>query len=263
VLDTLESCRSEGAAGLPPPPPSHPALLVRCARCETETPAIRRAALETCNALFLEAMRRGGGGGSAAAWETGPVASLLDADLPAACLAALHSSDTAVNEAGVGVFHNLAHHALRCWEAEEEGSAARQAAPAYERLCMLLDREGCPLDMPVSEGEEEEGASAAAHSFFQPVAQLLLTQSHNGGLLSRLSRARLHANALAAAQAANQSAMALSGVVTLAILLDRAAKEGAVQALRRLARGEELLAFQREREERAGDILRMALEAAG
>ena len=273
VLDALECCRSEGSVGLPPPPPTHPALLVRCAACESETPSVRRAALETCNALFLEAIRVRRAAGAPSPWETFPLAQLIDADLPAACLAALHSPDAAVKEAGVGVFHNLAHHALRCWEEEGEGASARDAAPAYERLCMLLDREGCPLDMTVPEAEEDgasaaAAAAAAAHSYFQPVAQLLLTcqqprSSSCGGLLGRLSRARLHAHALAAAQAPAQSSLALSGVVTLALLLDRAAREGPVEALRRLARRSELLAFQREREERVGDVLRVALEAAG
>lgn len=223
---------------LPLPPPSAPAMLVSAARCAGEEAAVRRAALEACNSVFLAAAKCG-----AAAWEAPPLAPLLSAGLADACLSAASAASAELREAACGVLHNVTTHAMRAWAAE--GALERAAAPAAERLCMLLDRPGNPLD-------DAEVGDAEAHAFLAPIAALLADGPP--ALLGRLGRAKLLAEALAAATGGG--AEALAGAATLVLLLERPGE------LRALAGAEAREAFRGRREELAGSLLRVASASA-
>jgi len=223
---------------LPLPPPSAPAALVSAARCSGEEAAVRRAALEACNSVFLAAAKCG-----AAAWEAPPLATLLSAGLADACLSAASAASAELREAACGVLHNVTTHAMRAWAAE--GALERAAAPAAERLCMLLDRPGNPLD-------DTEVGDGEAHAFLAPIAALLADGPP--ALLGRLGRAKLLAEALAAATGGG--AEALAGAATLVLLLERPGE------LRALAGAEAREAFRGRREELAGSLLRVASASA-
>ena len=235
------------------------ASLVAAASCAGESVALRRSALEAANAAFLGAARRVGPDG--ALFEDGEVIALLDAGLPDALLAAVapHAADAAaasaaaapppLREAAAGVFYNLCAHARRLWAASAEADAI------YEQLCMLMDREGNPLEADASEAEASDWDAGAAHSFFAPLAQLLGSPAAPRALLGALSVQKIRTNALAAAQAPGAAdsggAGALTGVLTILALLERCAKAGAPAALRALADRAAVAALQ-------GDVARNA-----
>ena len=236
----LEAFRAQHTPGEAMPLPRDVASLVLACGCVGESPALRRAAFESANALFLQAARSPGGA-SVPLFEHPDVEALLAANLPAACLAACAPScPQAVREAAAGTFHNLCAHALRLW-----GQGAQAGADAtYERLCLALDREGLnPLDADASDDEWDE---AAAHAFLAPVAALL-DDSGSRALLSALSLQKLRVNALHAVQRAAGGEAAARGVVTVLALLERVAESGgAGDALRPLAGRIKAAAFQRE-----------------
>jgi hypothetical protein len=249
LLAALERGRQLCPPGsLPLPPPTEPDLLASAAGCELEAPHVRRAALESCNALLLDSLRGLEGAAAAAAWEAPPLAPMLRAGLAAACLRGAHSQP--LRETACGVFHNLTSYALRSWAGAPE--LERAAGPPYERLCQLLDREGNPLD---DEPGECARGDADAHAFFAPVASLLAAAPP--ALRSQLSRTKLLAEALAAARSPHGAAEALAGCATLHLLLTPEVD------LRQLSAAAGRADFRARRESLAGDLLRLAAEADG
>ena len=214
------------------------ASLVAACSCAGESVALRRSALEAANAAFLGAARRVGPDG--ALFEDGEVLALLDAGLPDVLLAAVAPHEAAASgaaapppplrEAAAGVFYNLCAHARRLW------AASAEADGIYEQRCMLMDREGNPLECDASDAAASEWDGGAAHAFFAPLAQLLGSPAAPRALLGALSVQKIRTNALAAAQAPGAAdSAALTGVLTILALLERCAKAGAPAALRQLA----------------------------
>lgn len=252
----LETFRREHTPGENMPLPRDPTALVLAARCEPEAAAIRRAALEACNAAFLAAVRTCGSNqyNGPALFDLAVVAQLMKAGLADACLEGVSPTQPlVVREAAAGTFHNLVHHARRQSQARASSTGgaddAATAAAAHERLAQLLDRPDNPLDDDASAGDgdaadasaAEAWDAAAAHAFFVPVAALLSEPPVQQHLLSPLSLQLLRCNALDVAEqvlrqrqqqkqqgAANEASSMLQGVVTVLVLLERVAVLGCV-----------------------------------